>query len=226
MSLRLVIDAVIHDMTMWIVRVVMPYDDELSIFLSPSSACIQGAILAMSSSVKRGLSSGLKLNAMCPTGFLILGFSCLCGSKLCVISAFVPSKHTIETMIFASSLPVHSGCKPPNELPFFSLPIHVVSSFLPSYRLASVYELAWRYSPRIAFNLLNKSTHIHMSFMETSLMRQLGKLVEVVRHANEILGDGYRLSVVSAHHLAIQGGLSDISANLRLAFLALSLKAS
>ena len=32
-----------------------------------------------------------------------------------------------------------------------------------------------------------------MGFMETSLMRQLGKLVEVVRHANEILGDGYRL---------------------------------
>ena len=28
-------------------------------------------------------------------------------------------------------------------------------------------------------------------------MRQLGKLVEIVRHANEILGDGYRLSVVS-----------------------------
>ena len=26
-----------------------------------------------------------------------------------------------------------------------------------------------------------------MSFMETSLMRQLGKLVEVVRHTNEIL---------------------------------------
>ena len=39
------------------------------------------AILAMNSSVKRGLSSGLKLNAMCPTGFLILGFSCLCSSK-------------------------------------------------------------------------------------------------------------------------------------------------
>ena len=44
-----------------------------------------------------------------------------------------------------------------------------------------------------------------MGFMETSLMRQLGKLVEVVRHANEILGNGYRLCVVSAHHLTIQG---------------------
>ena len=43
-----------------------------------------------------------------------------------------------------------------------------------------------------------------MGFMETSLMRQLGKLVEVVRHAYEILSDGYRLSVVSADHLAVQ----------------------
>ena len=57
-------------------------------------------------------------------------------------------------------------------------------------------------------------------------MRQLGKLVEIVRHANEILGDGYRLSVVSTDHLAVQGGLTMYSANLRLAFLALSLKAS
>ena len=38
-------------------------------------------------------------------------------------------------------------------------------------------------------------------------MRQLGKLVEVVRHANEVLGDGYRLCVVSTDHLAVQGGL-------------------
>ena len=44
-----------------------------------------------------------------------------------------------------------------------------------------------------------------MGLMETSLMRQLGKLVEIVRHANEILGDGYRLCIVSAHHLAVQG---------------------
>lgn len=44
-----------------------------------------------------------------------------------------------------------------------------------------------------------------MSFMETSLMRQLGKLVEVICHADEVLGDGYRLCVVSAHHLTIQG---------------------
>ena len=34
-----------------------------------------------------------------------------------------------------------------------------------------------------------------MGFMETFLMRQLGKLVEIVRHANEILGDGYRLKI-------------------------------
>ena len=38
-----------------------------------------------------------------------------------------------------------------------------------------------------------------MGLMETSLMRQLGKLVEVVRHAYEILGDGYRLCVVSSN---------------------------
>ena len=33
-------------------------------------------------------------------------------------------------------------------------------------------------------------SYIRMAFVETSLMRQLGKLVEIVRHANEILGDG------------------------------------
>ena len=48
-----------------------------------------------------------------------------------------------------------------------------------------------------------------MGFMETSLMRQLGKLVEVVRHAYETLSDGYRLCVVSADHLAVQGGLTN-----------------
>ena len=57
-----------------------------------------------------------------------------------------------------------------------------------------------------------------MSFMETSLMRQLGKLVEVVRHANEILGDGYRLSVVSTDHLAVQGGLTDVLRQLAVGF--------
>ena len=44
-----------------------------------------------------------------------------------------------------------------------------------------------------------------MGFMETSLMRQLGKLVEVVRHTDEVLGNGYRLCIVSADHLAVQG---------------------
>ena len=34
-----------------------------------------------------------------------------------------------------------------------------------------------------------------MGLMETSLMRQVGKLVEVVRHAYEILGGGYRYGV-------------------------------
>lgn len=49
-------------------------------------------------------------------------------------------------------------------------------------------------------------------------MRQLGKLVEIVRHANEILGDGYRLSVVSTDHLAVQGGLTDILRQLAVGF--------
>ena len=57
-----------------------------------------------------------------------------------------------------------------------------------------------------------------MGFMETSLMRQLGKLVEVVRHANEILGDGYRLCIVSADHLAVQGGLTDVFRQLAIGF--------
>ena len=57
-----------------------------------------------------------------------------------------------------------------------------------------------------------------MGFMETSLMRQLGKLVEVVRHANEVLGDGYRLCIVSAHHLAVQGGLTDVLCQLAVGF--------
>ena len=49
-------------------------------------------------------------------------------------------------------------------------------------------------------------------------MRQLGKLVEIVRHANEILGDGYRLSVVSTDHLAVQGGLTDVLRQLAVGF--------
>ena len=57
-----------------------------------------------------------------------------------------------------------------------------------------------------------------MGFMETFLMRQLGKLVEIVRHANEILGDGYRLCSVSADHLAVQGGLTDVLRQLAVGF--------
>ena len=57
-----------------------------------------------------------------------------------------------------------------------------------------------------------------MSFMETSLMRQLGKLVEVVCHTDEVLGDDYRLSIVSADHLAVQGGLSDVLRQLAVSF--------
>lgn len=49
-------------------------------------------------------------------------------------------------------------------------------------------------------------------------MRQLGKLVEVVRHANEVLGDGYRLCIVSADHLAVQGGLTDVLRQLAVGF--------
>ena len=67
-----------------------------------------------------------------------------------------------------------------------------------------------------------------MGFMETSLMRQLGKSVEVVRHANEILGDGYRLCIMSADHRTapFKADSRMYFANLRLAFLALSLNAS
>ncbi len=49
-------------------------------------------------------------------------------------------------------------------------------------------------------------------------MRQLGKLVEVVCHTNETLGNGNRLCVVSAYHLAIQGRLSDILRQLAVDF--------
>ena len=49
-------------------------------------------------------------------------------------------------------------------------------------------------------------------------MRQLGKLVEVIRHANEVLGDGYRLCAVSADHLAVQGGLTDVLRQLAVGF--------
>ena len=57
-----------------------------------------------------------------------------------------------------------------------------------------------------------------MGFVETSLMRQLGKLVEVVRHAYEILSDGYRLSVVSTDHLAVQGGLTNVLRQFAVGF--------
>lgn len=65
-----------------------------------------------------------------------------------------------------------------------------------------------------------------MGLMETSLMRQLGKLVEVVCHANEMLGDGYRLCVVSADTSPFKADSRMYSANLRLAFFALSFNAS
>lgn len=54
--------------------------------------------------------------------------------------------------------------------------------------------------------------------METSLMRQLGKLVEVVRHTDEALGNGNRLCVVSADHLAVQGRLTDVLRQLAVGF--------
>lgn len=57
-----------------------------------------------------------------------------------------------------------------------------------------------------------------MGFVEASLMRQLGKLVEVVRHAYETLSDGYRLCVVSTDHLAVQGGLTDVLRQLAVGF--------
>ena len=61
-----------------------------------------------------------------------------------------------------------------------------------------------------------------MGFMETSLMRQLGKLVEVVRHAYETLSDGLCPLTTSP----FKADSRMYSANLRLAFLALSFNAS
>ncbi len=57
-----------------------------------------------------------------------------------------------------------------------------------------------------------------MGFVETSLMRQLGKLVEVICHADKVLGNGNRLRVVSADHLAVQGGLTDVLRQLAVGF--------
>ena len=65
-----------------------------------------------------------------------------------------------------------------------------------------------------------------MGFMETSLMRQLGKLVEIVRHANEVLGDGYVSALCPLTTSPFKADSRMYSANLRLAFLALSLSAS
>ena len=76
------------------------------------------------------------------------------------------------------------------------------------------------------FQLPQQVHHIHMGLMKSSLMRQLSKLVEVVRHAYEVLGDGYRFSVVSADTSPFKADSRMYSANLRLAFLALSLNAS
>ena len=63
-----------------------------------------------------------------------------------------------------------------------------------------------------------------MGFMETSLMRQLGKLVEVVRHTDEVLGDVSALCPLTTSPFKADSRM--YSANLRLAFLALSLNAS
>ena len=57
-----------------------------------------------------------------------------------------------------------------------------------------------------------------IDFMDTSLMRQLGKLVKVVCHTDEVLGNGNRLCVVSAHHLTVQGGLTDVLRQLAVGF--------
>ena len=54
--------------------------------------------------------------------------------------------------------------------------------------------------------------------MESSLMLQLCYLVEVVRHTDEVLGNGNRICVVSADHLAVQGGLTDVLRQLAVGF--------
>ena len=61
------------------------------------------ATLAIKASVSFGASSGLKLSAMCPTGFVTSGFSRHCHRKLRAISSAVPSSTPSEAMISASS---------------------------------------------------------------------------------------------------------------------------
>ena len=92
-------------MTMWIVRIVMPYDDELG-FGDAHHLHVFKGYLSHEIIRQTWLVLGLEAQSYVPTGFLILGFSCLCSSKLCVISAFVLSNTPSEAMIFASSLPV------------------------------------------------------------------------------------------------------------------------
>lgn len=61
--------AVVNQVTVRIVCVMVSYQNKLSVFI-PISSMYSRAILAINSSVNNALSSGLKLNAMCPTGCL------------------------------------------------------------------------------------------------------------------------------------------------------------
>lgn len=72
--LAVISDAVIDQVAVRIVRVMVSYQNKLSVFI-PISSMYSRAILAINSSVNNALSSGLKLNAMCPTGCLIFGLS-------------------------------------------------------------------------------------------------------------------------------------------------------
>ena len=65
-----------------------------------------------------------------------------------------------------------------------------------------------------------------MGFVETSLMRQLGKLVEVVRHAMRFLAMAIVSALCPLTTSPFKADSRMYSANLRLAFLALSLNAS
>ena len=73
------------------------------VFRIPISSRYSSANLAMNASVSLGASSGLKLSAMCPTGFATSGLSRHCHRKLRAVSSAVPSSTPSEAMISASS---------------------------------------------------------------------------------------------------------------------------
>ena len=97
--------AVVDQVAVRVVRVMVSYQNKLSVFY-PISSMYSRAILAINSSVSNALSSALKLNAICPTGCFIFGLSSRWKLKLSVISRIFPSNTPSESMISALSLPI------------------------------------------------------------------------------------------------------------------------